>query len=302
MSLHLALGLASAVAAAIPASDWVHSSDRMGGAGIAATPEGVVYFVDRGRDVVWRLDDGRLEAVLRGRHVRQLQLAADGSLIGIARGVQGPEAWVVRTDGGIGMLARGGSGQGLAVDGQGRLYGWTREGREAVHLWRASGSGRFELGGGPSGHRDGAGREARFFPIGAMTPAADGSMLVTSGATVRRVLQDGRVETVAANEKWLQSRGSFLQRLLGVVRGHLAAIATDSSGVIYVANAGRELVAKVVRGRATPIYESPRGWRPVGVTVQRDRIYVLEYGAGVRIQVLDRRGGKATSLVEIPAA
>ena len=57
--------------------------------------------------------------------------------------------------------------------------------------------GRFELAGGPQGNRDGKGADVRFFPIGAMTVAADGSLLLTSGPTIRQVLADGREEVVS---------------------------------------------------------------------------------------------------------
>lgn len=304
MSLHLAIGLA-ALTSAIPVSGWVYSgADRMAGAGIAATPSGVVYFVDRSRDVVWRLADGQLDTVVTGRKVRMLQLAQDGSLIGISRTEHGTEAWLVRSDGGIETIARGGDGLGLAVDREGHLYGWTGAPRnERIRVWRAGADGnRFELAGGPSGHRDGRGSQVRFFPIGAMTLAPDGTMLITAGGTVRRVTHDGRVRTVAMGSKWLSAPGAFLQRIVGVVRGHLSSIATGDDGSIYVANAGRELIARISHGKTTRFYESPRGWRPVGVTVQKDRIYVLEYGDGMRVQVLDRRNGRATALVEIPAA
>lgn len=292
------------MAAAIPVSGWVYSgADELAGAGIAATPGGVVYFVDRSRDVVWRLAGGHLDTVVVGRRARTLQLAEDGSLIGVSRDEHGAEAWVLTAGGEVQTLVRGVDGLGLGVDRQRQFYGWSASERnESVRLWRAGLTGeRFELAGGPSGHRDGKGSGVRFFPIGAMTVAPDGTLLLTSGPTVRRLTADGRVKTVAAGSKWLKPRSSILQRLLGVVRGHLASITTDASGVIYVANAGRELVARVEGGEATSFYESPRGWRPVGVSAQQDRIYVLEYGEGVRVSVLDRRG-KATSLVELPAA
>lgn len=299
MSLHLALGLASVVSAAIPVSDWaLGAGDPFAGAGIVATPSGVVYFVDRARDVVWKLEDGTVDSVVVGMKTRSLQLSANGTLMGISRSRHGAEAWVVAENGRVQTVARG-QGLGLTMDPQGQLYGWSAgPDGDRISVWRARADGkRFELASGDIGHRDGTGSGVRFFPIGAMLIANDGSVLLTSGPTIRRVTPDGRVSTVAAGSKLLKPKSSLLRRLAGVVRGNLSGIAADGRGALYVANAERELVARVDCGKATSFYESPRGWRPVGVAAAGDRVYVLEYGRGVRVAAVDAQG-RARPLLE----
>jgi sugar lactone lactonase YvrE len=302
MSLHLALGLASVVTAAIPVSDWaIGASDPFAGAGIVATQDGVVYFVDRARDVVWKLEDGALDSVVVGMKTSSLQLSPSGTLMGISRSRRGAEAWLVREDGRVQTLARG-YGRGLAIDAEGQLYGWSEGPRgDRISVWRARSDGqRFELASGLPGHRDGTGGAVRLFPIGAMLVSGDGSVLVTSGPAVRRVTPDGRVSTVAAGSSLLKPKQSLWRRLAGVVRGHLSGIASDGNGALYVANAERELVARVARGKATSFYKSPRGWRPVGVAATRDRVYVLEYGRGVRVAFIDKQG-HSRPLLELAA-
>ncbi|HSJ16323.1 MAG TPA: hypothetical protein VK939_18090 [Longimicrobiales bacterium] len=293
MSLHLAIGLASVVSVAIPVSEWaISGGDPFSGAGIVATQEGVVYFVDRGRDVVWRLEDGALDRVVVGLKTRSLQLADDGTLMGVSRSQRGAEAWAMTRDGRVHTLGFGDAALGMAMDGTGRVYGWSAGPRnEPISVWRAQPDGRrFELARGEWGHRDGTGRHVRLFPIGAMLVGADGSVLLTSGPSIRRVAPDGRVSTIAAGSSLLKPKHSLLRRLAGVVRGHLAGIATDDRGAIYVANTERELVARVERGRATSFYRSPRGWRPVGVAAANAQVYVLEYGPGLRVSSVDPHG------------
>jgi hypothetical protein len=301
MGLHLALGLASVVTAAIPVSDWaIGANDPFVGAGIVATSDGIVYFVDRGRDVVWKLEDGALDSVVVGMKTRALQLAANGALMGISRSPRGTEAWVVREDGRVQTVARG-AGQGLTVDLQGQLYGWSAgPRRDRISVWRARQDGRrFELAGGVWGHRDGSGDDVRFFAIGAMTLAGDGSLLLTSGASIRRVALDGRVSTVASGSKLLKPKSSLLRRIAGAARAHLSGISVDGGGALYVANAERELVARIARGKATSFYRSPRGWHPVGVAAtHHDGVYVLEYGRGVRVAFVDPQG-RARPLLEL---
>ena len=57
-----------------------------------------------------------------------------------------------------------------------------------------------------------------------MTRTDEGDLLVTSGASIRRVRTDGSVQTIAKGERLLKPRLSFLARLFGDVQSQLGGL------------------------------------------------------------------------------
>jgi sugar lactone lactonase YvrE len=289
-----ALTVASAPgsAAAIPSIPALHRAAPPT-SGIVASADGTVYFVDSYNRTVWRVaPDGSITPFVTGRNGRSLHVDAHGNLYGTHEESRGRLVlWRADRAGRTVEVARtqvpAEHGHAFVLDGAGEVIGWTGTGRRSgVRLWRAREHQRQLVAGGAWGTRDGAGADARFLPIGGMTRCSEGDLFVTSGASIRRITAAGDVSTVVADERLLQPRATLLQRLFGDVQGdHLSGIAVDGNGVIYVTNTAREAVIRVERGgRTREVLRSDTGWTPTGVAVAGDVVYVLEYGAGVRVR------------------
>jgi hypothetical protein len=230
---------------------------------IVAAPDGTIYFVDALQSTVWRLQpDGQAAP------------------------------FVTRT-----------TGPSLQVDAEGNVYGTHLEGRGRVVLWRADPRGTMtEIG---RARTQGEARRLlaatwgaheRSLPPGdvdGMTRTRSGELIVTHGPSIRKVGLDGRVKVVASGGVLLEQRSSFLSRLLGTT-SHLTGVAAAANGDIYVANSARRSVVRVQKdGRMHDVYTADAGWRPTGVAAAGGSIYVLEYGAGVRVRRLESNGAGA---------
>lgn len=267
--------------------------------GIVAAADGTVYFVDSFHRTVWRVSkDGEKTAFVTGTNGKSLQIDEHGNIYGTHEADRGQLIlWRADPAGNVIEIGRTAvpehHGHAFVLDDGGDVIGWTGNGkRTGVRVWRARDRERHLLAGGEWGLRDGAGANARFFPIGAMVQGEDGTLYVTSGPTIRRIAQDGAVTTVAKGEKLLTARGSLLSRLLGEVQGHLTGIALDCDGTIYVANTARDAVIRVEPGgKVTEVVTTDGSWTPTGVAVSERALYVLEYGPGVRVRKIDVDGG-----------
>jgi DNA-binding beta-propeller fold protein YncE len=278
--------------------------------GIVAAGDGTIYFVDRFHSTVWRVAPGG-EPVAFVAEVTggALQIGPDGDLYGTHEDADGRlVVWRADTRGRVSTAVRpelpGQYGHAFTIDGAGDVIAYSgTDRRSGVRLWRAGSRHRELLAGGSLGSRDGIGSDARFLPIGGMTRAADGSLLVTSGSTVRRIDPNGTVTTIASGDRLLQPRHAFLARLLGDNRSHLSGIAAADDGTIYVTNTGRGTVVRIAcDGSIADVARSPDGWTPTGVAVANGLVYVLEYGAGVRVRSI-RPGhhDAVVALVRAPA-
>jgi sugar lactone lactonase YvrE len=269
--------------------------------GIVAAADGTVYFVDSYHNTVWRMQPGRgTTAFVTGRNGRSLQIDDEGNIYGTHRDGGRLRTWRADGLGNVVEVTRTEvpeqSGHAFILDEDGELIGWTGANRRSgIRLWRAREHQRHLVAGGEWGYRDGSGVQARFQSIGGMALTSDGELLVTSGATVRRVGADGSVSTIAAGDPLLKPRG-FLARLVGDGQGHLTGIAEGDDGSIYVANTGRGAVVRIdPDGSTQDIATSANGWMPTGVASAHGALYILEYGTGVRVRRITSDG--ASSIV-----
>lgn len=230
---------------------------------LVAAADGTLYFVDATRSTVWRLRPG-------------------GEPMPFVTGTSGPS---------------------LQVDAAGNLYGTRVERRGRVSVWRASADGTVTTLG-----RAGSDREARrllathagacglagaaaVLPVDGHTRMTGGDLLITSGNAVRRVAADGGVTTLAAGGELLRHRSGLMGRVFRNSPAHLTGIAMAGDGDVYVANAASGAIVRIGRnGLVRQAYEASPGWRPAGLASVGGAIYMLEYGAGVRIRRLDDDG------------
>jgi hypothetical protein len=134
------------------------------------------------------------------------------------------------------------------------------------------------LAGSTYGFKDGSGAEANFGSVGAIAFAPDGSLYLTDSTSVRKVSMDGIVTTVAKNLNF-KTRDDR-PTLFGGAYGSLAGLAVDTSGIVYVADAGNRRLLKIsTDGKAEVVYRAEPPFFPNGVFVTRGGdIYVLEVG------------------------
>jgi hypothetical protein len=263
--------------------------------GIVAGDDGTVYFADSFHNTVWQISPGgRVSPFLTGRSGRSLQLDDRGNIYGTHQEQRGRVAlWRADPAGLVTELHRTSlwpdHNHAFAVGDGGRIIGWSGgRRRSGVQLWRGEPDSQQLLAGSAWGFRDGRGDAARFFAIGAMAHTATGDLIVTSGATVRRICRDGVVTTIAADDPLLLPRTNLLSRLFGQRESHLSGVAHAANGDIYVANSARGTLVRIGSdGRTSNALVSEAGWTPTGVAVAPGGVvYVLEYGAGVRVRRL----------------
>jgi hypothetical protein len=297
----LAVPLVIAASGVIPTIPVLGPSEPQT-SGIVATANGTVFFVDSFNDTVWRLrPGGPLDAFVSGRNGRALCYDGDGHLYGTHEDESGRIiVWRADGSGRVMDVTQPGVpqyGHAFVVAADGDVIASSGAGkRTGVRLVRSSEHEHEVIAGGEMGVRDGTGTHARFLPIGGMTRTAEGDLLVTSGASIRRVAADGTVYTIAKGERLLKPRHSFFARIFGDTHGHLSGIAVGVGGDIYVANTARNAVIRIrPDGSADEILRSDRGWTPTGVATANGALYVLEYGRGVRVRRIDADG--AASIV-----
>ena len=272
------------------------------GTGIAVDASGRVSFTNL--KSVWRWEPGgRVTEIVPAVHTHALRLEQDGALLGedlhydSARGRWVTAIWRLSPQG---DLSRGPASDESpfdfsgAVGADGSIY-FSRvdnNRRDISEIYRQRPDGRKELlAGGAYGYADGAGKAARFGPIGALAVGPDGAVYATDAPAIRRVALDGHVTTLARGGPLLKP--NLVSRLIGGRSGHLMGIVLDAAGNAFVANCGGGRVVKVTPGgTVTSVLESEGTWMPTGVTLSRGDLYVLEWGgnAGVRVRRLSVRG------------
>ncbi len=172
-------------------------------------------------------------------------------------------------------------------------------------------------GDGHPGDRDGASAQARFAEPYALLRTADGSVYFTDAGDnnrIRRLLADGRVETVAGQGEGLAD-GPGLQARFNTPSG----IAADAQGNLYVADTGNHAIRRIgTDGQVTTVAGGTQGFAdgpaaqarfdgPMGIAVDaqgqvfvadtwNDRIRVIGTDGNVRTLAGGDRPGFADAV------
>jgi sugar lactone lactonase YvrE len=196
--------------------DGVGSRARFRGpAGVAVDQNGTVYVADTGNRTVRRISRGGLVTTLAG-----------------AAGQTG-------TADGVGALARFSGPQGIGVSQNGSLFVTDQH---AIRMITPAGAVTTVAGSITiSGHTDDSGTAARFYYPGALAVFGEGIVYVadTSNNTIRRMMPDGSVTTVAGRAGafgWVDGNGPMARF------NEPAAVAVDTAGNLYVADAGSNTI------------------------------------------------------------
>jgi sugar lactone lactonase YvrE len=246
------------------------------GYGIVIDREDRICFMDAAGSRVWRVNPEGTLTALAEKHGNNLVQDADGNLY-----VENmnESLWRIEPDGGVAELripgqrvATGALDELLAVDRKGNHYfasGNESFTRDPQLMKRAPTGTVTRLAGRARGRADGKGSAAKFTHLAAAAWGPEGELYVTDAGSVRKVLPDGTVTTLA---RGLGAEMSAHQPL-----GGLLGLALDAPGNVYVADSGQAAVHRITpEGVISTLLETEPPWVPVGVAVAADAIYVLE--------------------------
>jgi sugar lactone lactonase YvrE len=261
--------------------------------GIVADSNGNVYFSDL--ETIWKLDAKGNKTVFRagvnGRHIHELAIDQEGNIYGAdlsynpAKETWPSSIWKMTPGGEFTYLLEPTENppRGMSiwrdVAGNTYLVDQNNHTKTQTLLLRRSPDGKVTtFAGSAYGLKDGRGTEANFGSVGAIAFGPDGSLYLTDSTSVRKVAMDGVVTTVAKdlNFKARDDRPT----LLGGAYGSLAGLAVDTSGIVYVADAGNRRLLKIsTDGKVEVVYRADPPFFPNGVFITRGGdIYVLEVG------------------------
>lgn len=169
-------------------------------------------------------------------------------------------------------LLRAHIGAAIAVDREGRVY-FVDTARNVV--WRIEADGRLSvvardvhtnrIAVGPGGSVSYP-SDIWFVAVG-----PDRSLYRTAGSKILRLLPNQTVVTFAEDSLFGYETPSR------TARNRLLDLGVDSAGNVYVADYGHREVRRVSPdGAITTVVRVPWPWRPTGIAVWRDHVYVLE--------------------------
>lgn len=259
--------------------------------GIVVDRAGNVYFSDL--ETVWKIDkQGKLSVFrpgVNGRHVHELTIDAQDNIYGgdvsYERQKWVSDVWKMTPVGTSTYLLEPTThpprsmSPWLDRDGNMYLIDQNNHTKTQTLLLRRSPDGQVKtLAGGAYGHQDGKGAAAKFGSVGGMAFGRDGALYLTDGDAVRKVTMDGSVTTLA---RGLTTRtADDKPALFGASHGSLSGLAVDSSGAVYVADAGSRRLLRINRdGKTEVVLRIDPPYFPNGVAAAPDgAIYVLEVG------------------------
>lgn len=238
---------------------WTVIAHAHPGVGIVVARDGSVFYTDLAQ--VWRIPPGgRPVVAVPNVHTHELFLDDDGSLFGEHLWYEGEavdkwghRVWQRKPDGSIATVIPATEGfltnYSFVRDAAGTMY-WAERGATTVIMKR-------EKNAQPELHARGDFKNVRW-----MTASRDGVVYLLDDGDLKRVLRDGRVETVSKNLREtnaLQSDASEQHALMGLW--------LDPQGNVYVAVWGARLVKKVTpSGQVTVFARSEAPWSPTGGT------------------------------------
>lgn len=276
--------------------------------GIVIDQKGVVYFTDL--ETIWKIDLNLKLSIVRpgvsGRHVHELSIDQANNLFGADLSYESQKwissVWKIASDGRFTYLLdptmNPPRGMSMWSDASGNTYVVEQDNhsKKETLLVRRSPDGQVTtLAGSVYGHRDGKGSSASFGSIGGMYIAADSSIYLTDGTSIRKVTSDGNVSTLATDLTKRTAEDAPL--LFGKNDGILAGLTIDRDKNIYLADAGNQRLLKIAPdGLVKVVYRGESSYYPNGVTVDGvGNLYVLEVGFNPPATWLPARVRKITS-------
>ncbi len=259
--------------------------------GIVVDRNGNVYFSDL--ETVWRIDTNGKLSVFRaaegGRHVHELFMDQQDNIYGgdisynPSTKTWPSAVWKMTPQGQFTWLLEPTEhpprGMSIWRDRDGNNY-WIDQNNhtktQTLLLRRTPDGTVATLAGSAYGHADGKGTAARFGSVGGMFYAADDTLYLSDGKSVRKVSRDGTVTTVAQG---LDFRTRDDDPTFLAAYGSLAGLCVDPDGNVFVADAGNRRLLKIdARGQVSVVVRNEAPFFPTGVATAGGNLYVLEVG------------------------
>lgn len=258
--------------------------------GIVLDRAGNIYFSDL--ETVWKIDRSGKLSVFRpgvsGRHVHELAIDADDNIYGADLSYESQkyisDVWKMTSSGAFQYLLEPTDKppRGMSIwrdrDGNNYLFDQDNQKTHTVLLRRTPNGPVTMLAGGAYGHADGKGATARFSRVANIAFAADGNLYATDGPTLRKIMMDGTVSTIANH---LDARTpEDKPTLFGGTEPILTGLAIDSNHNAYVADSGNRRLLKISgEGKVVVLLRTDPPFTPNGVFLgPAGEIYVLEVG------------------------
>jgi hypothetical protein len=297
-----------------------HDATAHPATGIVIDRAGNIFFSEL--ETIWKVDTSGQLSVFRagvsGRHVHELAIDGQDNIYGADYSYEAPkyisDVWKMSPSGKFEYLLEPTDNPPRAMsiwrDREGNNY-WIDQNNHTktqTLLLRRSPDGKVTtLAGSAYGHADGKGSAAKFSSVGGVAFGPDGSLYLADGASMRKVLMDGTVTTLASGldartneDKPAGPVGSY---------GNLAGVAVDSANNVFVADAGNRRLLKINgAGKVDVLLRTDPAFFPNGVVAgPGGDIYVLEVGftlpstsSGPRVRKISP-DGKSTILALVGA-
>lgn len=255
------------------------------GWGIVRDSKGNIFFVDVGRNIVWKIDTkGSVLKFVSQKHSHELFIDERDNIYGVhVEYDQRNDRWLshrwkASPDGRISRLGPQESKHLFEhTDSRGNTYHFSSDAHKKfarVHKVNPAGD-TIHFAGGTWGDRDGKGFEAQFRNFGPAAWDGDSALIFGSGGILRRLTLDGAVTTLAGRDHGLGDPDE--PRASGIL-----GIACSNDGSVYAANWEKNVVLRIGRdGTVSRFHYSSMGWSPVGILVSRDTVFVLEDRMGL---------------------
>jgi hypothetical protein len=288
------------------------------GWGIGVQADGGIFFCDRGRSTVWRIDrTGARTAALTGVNCRAVVTAPDGSVLGETSpsditATRGVGIWQIQPNGTrqwlLAQTMTPPTDRWLVQDAEQREYAWTGVGtgspRSEIVSRDPSGLTSV-IAGGAWGASDGFGAKAAFGNVTGLALAPDGTLLVADSGNIRRisrlhvvrteavgVITDSRLGLLSAAGLWDREQG-----LATDLHGNAVVVDPEAGRIIHVDRNGVATPIWEPAGLPQRVSDGRWGWRPVGVAMMGRTYYVLDEWMGPAL-VADLIGSPRLSQVD----
>ncbi|MBI4428707.1 MAG: hypothetical protein HY562_06275 [Ignavibacteriales bacterium] len=255
------------------------------GWGLVRDSKGNIYFVDVGRNVVWKADTmGTVSRFVSRKHSHELFVDERDNIYGVHVEYDSKtEKWLNQRW----KATPAGNVSGLdshtyrhlfeLIDVHKNTFVFSSDAHKNVaRVLRVSADGdTIHFAGGGWGDRDGKGLTAQFRNFGPSVWTADSALIFGAGGILRKLSLDGTVSTLAGEEHGFgDPEGPRASGILGVTVSY--------DGSMYAASWEKKVVIRVDKnGNVSRFYESSTGWAPVGVLALPDAVFILEDRVGI---------------------